>query len=171
MEDRPIRRCTADTWGGRWVFYQMDEAQYVCKKCGKVSVKEKVCYDRDAAERWEDEVRRKYKLCPECQRAAKRAEGLWAVVRRCFFGEETEAVIEFRGDTYNNRDTLKKLGASWGYVAGSRSGDAGYNAWAISVPCREADGTIAKVKDAGIRTEFARGVTEENVTKPRRRRA
>ena len=170
MGEYQVRKCTADTWGEWWVTDQIDAAPYVCEKCGKECVKEKACHSRAAAERWEEEVRRKYRLCPECRRAAKRAEGLWALVRRCHYGKETEVVIEFRGDTYGNREWLKRLGASWGYVEGGQRVDAGYSAWAISVPCEEARGAIAKVAGAGIRTEYARGVTEENVDRPRRAR-
>jgi hypothetical protein len=90
------------------------KADCKCKTCGGAFRKTAEKRNRREADSWEQWAVENYDECPKCyaerMRKADKELGLVLTVKLQPFGKEMRVRLAFIGDTYPNKDNIKKLG-------------------------------------------------------------
>jgi predicted enzyme related to lactoylglutathione lyase len=99
-------------------------ARCKCKKCGEAFTREKKCYNRNEADRWESWAEANFDLCGQCyakeQKEREAAKDMYVDVRinstAAFYEDIVQrgvVAIVFGGDTKSHKDEIKALSAHW----------------------------------------------------------
>lgn len=96
------------------------KAECICRVCGEKFYKEKICYNRQGADEWEDWASSHYDLCPSCygrqMREKEIDKGLYVDIcldSKSIFQNTMPIAIVFGGDTMPYKDQIKTLKAFW----------------------------------------------------------
>ena len=94
------------------------KVECTCEYCGKNFIKQKTCYNRKAADDWEEWAVNTFNECPECYGKRMRKEEsekpLTITVKLDVFSPSI--LFTASGNSYGNKEALKSSGYRWGYV-------------------------------------------------------